>query len=121
MAMRVRKRPLIVLLAVVLLPALTIAAWRYYSRPLPFDSVRWRSGDAIVRYRMKDALRQEYAAGRLATREAVDEVLGPDDDREELPQVRSFTLRSPGMGFPWYVRIVFDEKGKVLSFIVAPQ
>jgi hypothetical protein len=121
MATRVRKRPLLILLAVVLVPVVTAAAWRYHTRALPFDSARWRSGDAVVRYRMKEALRAKYDAGELGTRDAVDAALGPDDDREDSTQFRQFLLKSPGLGFPWYVHVGFDDSGKVTRFIVTPQ
>ena len=112
---------MLILLAVVLIPAVTVAAWRYHTRPLPFDSARWQSGDEVVRYRMREALRAKYAAGELQTRDAVDAALGPDEDREDSTQLRQFFLKSPGVGFPWYVQIGFDDSGKVTRFIVAPQ
>ena len=119
MATRVRTRPLFILPAVLLVPALAVAAWRYHTRPLPFDSARWRSGDAVLRYRMKDSLRAKYDAGRFSTRDAIDAALGPDDDREDDPRKREFRLREPGItGSPWYLFITFDEQGNVERFMI---
>jgi hypothetical protein len=108
-----------ILLVVVLVPISAVVGWYYYSRPLPFDSARWRSGGPVLRYRMKDALRAKHSAGELATREAVDEALGPDDEPGETAQDRYFRLRAPGIHGPWYVRVRFDENGKVVRFLVS--
>lgn len=115
----VRKRSVLILLVVVLVPVSAIVGWHFYSRPIAFDAARWRSGDSVLRYRMKDALRAKYAAGELATREAVDEALGPDDEVGDTPRYRYFRLRAPGIPNPWYVKITFDESGKVDRFLVS--
>lgn len=120
MATRIRERPLLILATLMLLPFVAIAGWNFYTRPLAFDSPRWRSGDGIVRYRMRDALRAKYDAGDLATLDAVDKALGPGDDSSDPSRIRYYRLKSPGLGFPWYVHVNFDETGKVFRFIVAP-
>jgi hypothetical protein len=119
MAMRRSTQSALTLLAGVLLVVAGIVGWCYYVRPLPFDSQRWRIGDPVVRYRMKDALRAKHAAGAFMTREAVDEALGPDDDPGDLPHYRYFRLRAPLVPNPWYVRVTFDLNGKVTRFLVS--
>jgi hypothetical protein len=108
---------LLVVVALLLIAA--VVGWHSYSSPLPFNSARWRSGGPVLRYRMKDALRAKYASGELATRKAVDEALGPDDEPGETPQYRYFRLRSPWIHNPWYVRIAFDDHGNVFRFLVS--
>src|SRR5437016_5012585 len=85
-----RRRRLLILLAAVLVPMLGAAGWRFHTRQLPFDSARWRSGDPVTRYRMKDALRAKHDSGELATRDAIDDALGPDDEPGDDPSKREF-------------------------------
>src|SRR5687767_8417342 len=89
--------------------------WHLKTRPLPFDAVRWVAGDAYLRFRMKDALKAEFSAGKLPTAAVVDKVLGPDDDpsTNAASSVRYFRLKE-WYGNPWYLRVMFDEKGNVL-------
>jgi hypothetical protein len=77
------------------------------------------SGDPKIRFRMKDALIAKYAAGQLPTRDEVDRLLGHDDDRADAPQHRYFRLME-WYGNPWYLRIRFDERGKVIDFAAHP-
>jgi hypothetical protein len=68
---------------------------------------------------MKHSLRAKHAAGELMTREAVDEALGPDDEPGDVPDYRYFRLRAPVVPNRWYVRVNFDENGKVTRFLIS--
>jgi hypothetical protein len=115
-----RKR-LLVLACVVVLGVVAGFAWRHHSRPIPFNSAVWRNGGPVIRYRMKDDLHARYEAGQLATRRAVDDALGPDDDSSPgSSDYRYFRLREPGIPNPWYLRISFDAKGNVERFMINP-
>lgn len=90
------------------------------TRPLEFDSESWRSGDPRIRFRMKDALLAKHAEGKLPTREIVDRLLGPDDYGKNRSDYRYFRMQE-WYGNPWYMRIQFDEQGRVLIFSAHPE
>ena len=110
-----RKRSIVTLAVITLAIVGSVIAFRLRTRPIPFDSNTWRSGDAKTRFRMKDSLIAKHAAGEFPTREVVDRILGPDDDRADAPAYRYFRLLE-WYGNPWYVRIRFDEHGQVIGF-----
>ena len=68
---------------------------------------------------MKESLVAKYQAGELPTREAVDQALGPDDNRTDAAEYRYFHLKNWDEN-PWYLRIRFDENGKVIDFSAHP-
>src|SRR4051812_34342091 len=99
MAKRFRPRRLLVLLAVAMSPFLLMGGLRWNARQIPFDPPHWRSGDRVLRYRMKDALRAKFDAGELSTRDGIDAALGPDDDRSVTDaEVRNYSLSTPYLG-----------------------
>lgn len=112
-----RKHLRFILLAI--LAAMPFVWWHGSVKPLPFDSKQWVSGDAKLRYRMKDALIGKYQAGGLASRDTLDAELGPDDDRASDPTHRYFRLLSPVIANPWYVRVRMSEEGKIIQFLVS--
>ena len=89
------------------------------ARPTAFTSAAWKSGDAKLRFRMKDSLLLVNSSGALPDRVAVDNALGPDDEPGIHPGYRYFRL-TEWYGNPWYLRVRFDDDGKVEQFIVAP-
>ena len=114
-----RKRSLVTLAVVTPAIIASVTRSRLLTRPIPFDGNAWRSGDAKMRFRMKDSLLAKHAAGGLATRADVDSVLGSDDDPTDAPEYRYFRLKE-WYGNPWYLRVTFDADGQVTRFIVAP-
>ena len=70
-------------------------------------------------YRMKDSLRTKYNAGEPSNREAVDAALGPDDEPNKAADYRYYRLREPVLPNSWYVHVSFDDKGKVVRFIIS--
>jgi hypothetical protein len=115
-----RKRPAVILVVIALLIATSVTIFRFRTRQIPFDAAAWRGGDTKLRFRMKDSLEAKYRAGELPTRDIVDGLLGPDDDRIDNPEVRDFSLME-WYGNPWYLRVRFDEQGKVNYFGAHPQ
>ena len=103
---------ILALFAILVLASVTI--FRCCTGQIPFESAAWRSGDAKLRFRMKDSLEAKYRAGELRTREEVDRVLGPDDDREKGAGNRNFGLMQ-WYGNPWYLRVWFDKEGRVID------
>jgi hypothetical protein len=91
---------------------------RFNSRLIPFDSSAWKSGDAFMRFRMKDDLVAKYQLGQLPTRAAVDDVLGPGDEDMGWPN-RRFNLKNWDHN-PWYLRIRFADDGRVSDFGAYP-
>jgi hypothetical protein len=116
---RMRKRSIVTFAVFALVIVAAVIAFRLKTRPIPFDSNAWRSGDAKVRFRMKDSLVAKHAAGALPTREVVDRVLGPDDDRADAPEYRRFRLME-WYGNPWYLRVRFDEQDNVVQLSAHP-
>ena len=114
-----RKRAVIRIAVVAVIATVLAVGFRRWTRPIPFDMSAWQQGDAKLRFRMKDGLLAKRESGELTTRDAVDAVLGPDDDRSDAPGSRYFRLTA-WYGAPWYLRITFDETGRVTRFIVAP-
>jgi hypothetical protein len=113
-----RRRIGILFASLVLLVGAAALGIRELRQPIPFDAATWREADAKLRFRMKDSLLAKRATGELATRDAVDAVLGPDDEHGEEPGYRYFRLKE-WYGNPWYLRITFDEAGRVTRFMVA--
>ena len=114
-----RKRPAAILVVIALLIVASVVVFRSRTRQIPFDSTAWRNGDAKLRFRMKDSLEAKYRAGEFPTRDIVDGLLGPDDDRADAPEVRDFGLME-WYGNPWYLRIRFDDQGKVIDLGAHP-
>jgi hypothetical protein len=112
-----RRRVLVYALIAVVIAA--FAFWHLSTNVLPFDAVRWAGGSPRLRFRMKDSLVAKYQAGKFPTREIVDQVLGPDDDRSDGPEHRHFDLLE-WYGNPWYLRILFDDRGNVVAFSAQP-
>ena len=114
-----RKRSVTTLAAFAVVIVAAMIGFRLMTRPLPFDSIGWRSGDAKIRFRMKDSLVAKQQSGEIATRDVVDQVLGPDDEPGNDLSYRYFRI-TEWYGNPWYLRVRFDGQGKVEQFIVAP-
>ncbi len=107
-------------IAIVVLAVMAVVGVLYArTRPTAFTVAAWKSGDPKLRFRMKDSLLSAYSSGALPDRIAVDGTLGPDDERGNDPGYRYFRL-TEWYGNPWYLRVHFDEQGKVQQFIVAP-
>jgi hypothetical protein len=115
LAVGMRKRSTAIFVVVALLVVASVVIFRLRTRQIMFDSVAWLNGDAKLRYRMKDSLEAKYRAGELPTRGDVDRLLGPDDDRIDALEYRSFGL-TQWDGNPWYLRILFNEQGKTIEF-----
>jgi hypothetical protein len=95
--------------AVVILIASVTIVRQTFIRPIPFDPARWRSGDARIRFRMKDSLVEKYAGGEFQTREQVDSSLGPADAGRNTDEYRRFQLKE-WYGNPWYLMVRFDDR-----------
>jgi hypothetical protein len=112
---QIQKRIAAILIIIALIIAASAMVFQFRTRQIPFDTAAWRSGDAKLRFRMKDSLEAKYRAGKLPTREVVDRLLGPDDNGMDTPEVRGFNLMEWD-GNPWYLRVRLDEQGKVNDF-----
>lgn len=110
-----------VVIAVVVLSVIGFAALLYSrTRPTTFTPAAWKSGDAKLRFRMKDSLLGAHASGAFPDRAAIDAALGPDDEPGiNDPGHRYFRL-TEWYGNPWYLRVQFSEQGKVQQLVVAP-
>jgi hypothetical protein len=110
-----------VAIAIAILAVFAVATLLYSrTRPTMFAPAAWKSSDDKLRFRMKDSLLAAHASGAFPDRTAVDGALGPDDEPGvDDPSYRYFRL-TEWYGNPWYLRVRFDERGKVLQFIVAP-
>lgn len=109
------KRSAAILVFIALLIIASVMAFRSRTRQIPFDPIALRSGDAKLRFRMKDSLEAKYRAGELPTQEVVDRILGPNDEPMNAPEDRIFSL-TEWYGNPWYLRVRFDGQGKVIYF-----
>ena len=109
--------------------ALAVASIQYARRDLPFDSQAWKAdrfGHTTVRYRMWNDLERRLKNGEISTRENAVAHLGwPDPNTPETKQRKAlnwtYGMQKPGLGFPYYVRIQFDEEGRILAWARLPQ
>lgn len=95
------------LLLVVGITALAVVDYALYS-PRPFDTERWRAGDARQRKRMEGEL---YGVLHGKTRAEVVELLGPPD-RESFGKLEFKLVRGDVLGFyEWqeWLWIGFDQ------------
>ena len=106
-------------IAIVVLALIAVAGLLYSrTRPMTFTSAAWKLGDDKLRFRMKDSLLAAHASGAFPDRAALDGALGPDDEPGiNDPTYRYFRLTGWN-GNPWYLRVRFDEQGKVQQFVV---
>src|SRR5207249_3174927 len=93
--------------------------WHHALKPIPFDPAVWARGGPKLRFRMKDSLEAKYKKGELDTRDIVDRLLGPDDDKIDANDYRYFHLENWD-GNPWYLHVRFDDHGRVVELRASP-